>query len=79
MVFKKNINIGDIYAVTGGDYMGEFFVLMEHTDDGYIFLSLPDFNIRPVPRDKYQFAIENTPKFPSIDLAPIHVLIVFYH
>ena len=49
---------GNIYAVTAGDYMGEFFLFMEELED-YIFLSLPDFHIRTVPRDKYKFAIEN--------------------
>jgi hypothetical protein len=44
--------IGNIYAVDAGDYMGEFFVLVEKTNE-LIFLSLPDFKIRHVPEDKY--------------------------
>ena len=49
---------GNIYAVTAGDYMGEFFLFMEESND-YIFLSLPDFHIRNVPKDKYTMAVEN--------------------
>ena len=51
-------DIGNIYAVTSGDYMGEFFVLMEETNE-YIFLSLPDFHIRHVPKEKYKLGVEN--------------------
>lgn len=49
--------VGHIYAVNGGDYMGEFFVLVEHESD-LIFLSLPDFHIRRVPIDKYDIGIK---------------------
>ena len=50
--------IGNIYAVTGGDYMGEFFVLME-SGSSYTCMSLPDFHIRSVPKDKFKFGIYN--------------------
>jgi hypothetical protein len=50
--------LGNIYAVNAGTYMGEFLVLVEESDQ-YIFLSLPDFHIRHVPREKYQLGIEN--------------------
>ena len=59
MISKQNTDIGSIYAVTGGDYLGEFFVLMEQKNDDYIFLSLPDFKIRQVPLKNHQFAIKN--------------------
>jgi len=58
MLFKKK-KLGNIYAVTGGDYMGEFFVLVEETNKDYIFLSLPDFYVRHVPKDKYEFGVQN--------------------
>ena len=49
--------VGNIYAVDGGDYMGEFFVLVEKLQD-YIFLSLPDFHIRTVSEDKLQIGLD---------------------
>ena len=49
---------GDIYAVTAGDFMGEFFVFMEGTSE-YIFLSLPDFHIRSVPKNKYELGVHS--------------------
>ena len=55
----RKCNIGNIYAITSGDYMGEFFVLMEQTNESNIFLSLPDFHIRHVPKEKYEVGIEN--------------------
>ena len=54
----KAVN-GNIYAVTAGDYMGEFFVLVEQTDQ-YVFLSLPDFNIREVSQEQYKIGIESS-------------------
>jgi hypothetical protein len=48
---------GNIYAVTAGDYMGEFFVLMDNNTD-YVFLSLPDFHIRTVSEDKLQIGLD---------------------
>ena len=48
-----------LYAVTGGKYLGEFFVYMEKDDKHFYFLSLPKMYIREVPLDKYQFAIDN--------------------
>ena len=51
---------GNVYAVTGGDYEGEFFVYMERVDQKtYNFLSLPDLKIRSVPRDKFDFGVDN--------------------
>ena len=50
--------VGNIYAVDGGDYMSEFFVLVEKLQD-YIFLSLPDFYIRRVPKEKYNSGIKD--------------------
>ena len=40
-----------LYAVTGGTYLGEFFIYMEKQDNVYYFLSLPDMYIRSVPKD----------------------------
>ncbi len=42
-----------VYAVTGGRYLGEFFVFMEDTDEGKMFLSLPSMEQRCVPHDKF--------------------------
>tara|TARA_R110002073_G_scaffold56142_1_gene143157 strand:- start:332 stop:559 length:228 start_codon:yes stop_codon:yes gene_type:complete len=47
-----------IYAVNGGDYLGEFFVYMDVQGDEYHFLSLPKMELRKVPKDKFAFAID---------------------
>ena len=52
-------NIGHIYAVASGDYMGEFLVLVEEKEDQCVFLSLPDFHIRDVPKEKYKWGIKH--------------------
>lgn len=49
-----------LYAVTGGQFLGEFFVYMEKKKDNFTFLSLPHMKIRDIPEDKYYFAIDNT-------------------
>ena len=60
-----------IYAVTGGTYMGEFFVYIEEDTD-FIFLSLPDMAVRNIPKEKFQFAIDNKILDPT-GLLPRHI------
>lgn len=48
-----------VYAVTDGDYMGEFLVYMEKSDDKYVFLSLPDLHVRHISDDDIQSAINS--------------------
>tara|TARA_Y100000592_G_C5303410_1_gene236595 strand:+ start:205 stop:453 length:249 start_codon:yes stop_codon:yes gene_type:complete len=50
---------GDIFAVLAGDFMGEFFVFIEGSKE-YTFLSLPDFHIRKVPKNKYLLGIKDS-------------------
>ena len=40
-----NKNIRSIFAVTAGDYLGQFLLCVECNSDNHVFLSLPDFNI----------------------------------
>jgi hypothetical protein len=47
-----------IYAVNGGDYLGEFFVFMAAQGNEYHFLSLPKMSLRKVPKDKFVSAID---------------------
>jgi hypothetical protein len=50
---------GSIYAITGGKYIGEFFIYMENIDrEDYSFLSLPDLKIRYVPRSKFESGVK---------------------
>jgi hypothetical protein len=49
----------EIFAVTTGLYIGEFFVFMEETKDAFIFLSLPKMLVRSVPKENYFHAIKN--------------------
>ena len=48
-----------LYAVTGGKYLGEFFIYMETVDDKHMFLSLPHMELREVPIIKFNFAVNN--------------------
>lgn len=57
MIKSKKVSIGNIYAVSSGTYMGEFWVLMDDNGD-YQFLSLPDFKIRRVVSDKFKIGID---------------------
>lgn len=56
---KKSPKIRDIYAVTTGLYIGEFFVYVEESKDTFYFLSLPKMINRAVPKDNYFHAIKN--------------------
>jgi len=44
-VNNLNKNIRSIFAVTAGDYLGQFLLCVECNSDNHVFLSLPDFNI----------------------------------
>ena len=50
-----------MYAITQGEFKGEFFVYMENCtiSDKYEFLSLPLNVIRSVSEEDWSFAIEN--------------------
>lgn len=48
-----------VYAVTDGDYMGEFLVYMEQSNDKYVFLSLPDLHVRYISDNDIQSAIKS--------------------
>ncbi len=39
-----------VYAVTKGDYIGEFLVYVEEIESVYCFLSLPDMHVRDIPK-----------------------------
>lgn len=50
-----------LYAVLGGVYLGEMFVLMDNQkkQKQYCFLSLPDLHIRTVTYEKFEFGLNN--------------------
>ena len=50
---------GDAYAVTGGAYLGEFFVCIEKVKGEYKFLSLPSMEMRTVPNDKLKLGVKD--------------------
>ena len=49
----KELKPGTAYAITGGKYLGEFFVYMEKVKGSYMFLSLPSMETREVPFSNY--------------------------
>ena len=63
---------GAAFGVSGGRYLGEFFVYMEQTENDMCFLSLPKMKIRNVPKEKFKIGIEsNVLEFQEI--LPKHV------
>lgn len=57
--FLKKPKKRSVYAVTGGQFLGEFFVYMEQRDDMMCFLSLPHMKIRNIPVEKFYYGTEN--------------------
>jgi len=51
--------LGTMYAVTGGAYLGEFFVFVEKVSGVYMFLSLPNMEVRAVPAEKYKLGVHD--------------------
>ena len=50
---------GNVYAVTGGDYHGEFLVYMRSSGDVMSFLSLPDMKSIDIQQKDVTSGIEN--------------------
>jgi hypothetical protein len=48
-----------VYAVTGGDYLGEFLVYVEERVDTYYFLSLPKMDIRQIAKSDVVDGLES--------------------
>ena len=69
---------GTVYAVTGGKYLGEFFVFIEKVKGSYMFLSLPSMERRSVPYEKFQIGIEQKimDKIDALNLSE-NTLIIF--
>lgn len=53
----RDIEPGDVYAITGGAYLGEFFVYVEQTGSEYCFLSLPKMEVRVITQDKLKVGL----------------------
>jgi hypothetical protein len=61
-LFKKetpNKLEGRIYAVTTGDYAGQILLLVKQVGDSFWFLSIPSNNNQEVPKDKFEFGMNN--------------------
>ena len=58
---KKDLNKleGRMYAVTTGDYAGEILLFVKEVDKRYLFLSIPNNINREVPKDKFEFGMNN--------------------
>lgn len=48
-----------MFAVTQGQFMGEFFVFIQKELNAYGFLSLPDNHIHIIPRYEYDNGIKH--------------------
>jgi hypothetical protein len=62
-IFKREIKHPDkrnIYAVVTGDYVGEMFIYIDEQEEVYRFLSIPKNINRVVPKEKFEFARNNS-------------------
>lgn len=55
----KHKHYGKIFAVTKGTYLGEMLVFIKEERDSFCFLSLPDCINRKIPKEKFDFGLEN--------------------
>lgn len=55
-----NHSIRSVFAVQTGDYVGQMFILVKKDEHLYRFLSIPSMENIDVPKDKFDFAIDNT-------------------
>jgi hypothetical protein len=57
--FLDKMKKGSVYAVQVGDYVGQFFNYVKKDDSNYFFLSTPNVEIVKVPKEKFDFALNN--------------------
>jgi len=48
----------NIYAVTGGTYLGELLVYIETEKETHKFLTLPEMKIRSIPDHNFKFGLK---------------------
>ena len=48
-----------IYCILGGNYGGEFFVFLEEAENNFTFISLPNKEVRHVPKNSFNMGIKN--------------------
>ena len=56
---KKHPRQPFIYAVTAGKFLGELLVYAEKKNKNYIFLTLPNMEVREIPTDKFDTGIRD--------------------
>lgn len=54
---KKNFSVGDVFAVSTGTYLGEFFVFIEQKNNIQYFLSLPKMINREIENKNIEHAL----------------------
>jgi hypothetical protein len=57
--YKSLPKKGLLYAVEGGDFLGEFFLFFDKKNNDYLFLSLPEMFVRKVPKEAFQRGVTN--------------------
>ena len=57
---QKHPSKHNIYAVVTGDYVGEMFIFVDEQDESYRFLSIPKNINRVIPKEKFEFAWNNS-------------------
>lgn len=56
---KKHPHSRCTFAVTTGAFLGEILIFIKQTNDNYHFLSVPNNINRIIPKEKFDFGIEN--------------------
>jgi hypothetical protein len=57
--FFQKPKVGYVYAVTAGEYLGEFLVYIESRAGNLMFLSLPDMKVRSISEKEVTSGIDN--------------------
>lgn len=59
MTHKHKFSTGDVFAVSTGKFLGEFFVYIKSCSKTKCFLSLPKMIIREIDDEKIDQALDN--------------------
>jgi hypothetical protein len=62
----------DIYATHHGDYAGQMFIACHITKSEYGFLAIPDMENVTVPKEKFDFGMDNG-ILEFVEQMPIHM------
>jgi hypothetical protein len=57
--FFRRTRVGNMYACTAGDYVGNMFMLFEKNDKEYGFLTIPSMDNKWFPKDVFDNGLKS--------------------